>query len=341
MPDLLHFEDFHTGQTFDYGAYPVTRDEIIAFAREFDPQPQHLDEEAAKQTLLGKLCASGWHTAGMLMRMNVDGMLGHSAGLGAPGIEEVRWLKPVLPGDTLSTHALVGKTRASASRPDMGLVEFTFTARNRAGDDVMTQNNVVMFSRRGAPPPQPAATAHAPQKAAMPRQSDAAPTPDLEAAGAILGYLEDVTIGVTLPVGSYAFTRENVLAFARAYDPQRFHLDDEEAARSPFGRLAASGWHTASAYMKCMIATRDAAMDAARARGEPLPPRGPSPGFRDLRWLKPVYPGDVISYTTTPIEKRATSRAGWGLVTTQAAGVNQDGVRVYEYKGISFRPTRG
>src|SRR4051812_46542778 len=123
MPDYLHFEDFHTGQTYDYGAYRVTREEIVAFAKEFDPQPQHLDEEAARKTLLGKLCASGWHTCAMLMRMNVDGMLGHSAGLGAPGIDEVKWIKPVLPGDVLSTRAVIGRTRASASRPDMGLVE--------------------------------------------------------------------------------------------------------------------------------------------------------------------------------------------------------------------------
>src|SRR4051812_18164349 len=113
MPDYFYFEDFETGQTYDYGAYRVTREEIIAFAREFDPQPQHLSEEAAKATMLGTLCASGWHTAAMLMRMNVDGMLGHSAGLGAPGIEEVRWIKPVLSGDVLSTHAVIGRTRAS------------------------------------------------------------------------------------------------------------------------------------------------------------------------------------------------------------------------------------
>jgi acyl dehydratase len=340
MPDYLYFEDFQTGQTFDYGAYRVTRDEIIAFAREYDPQPQHLDEEAAKQTLLGKLCASGWHTAAMLMRINVDGMLGRSAGLGAPGIEEVRWIKPVLPGDVLSAHTVIGKTRASASRPDMGLVELTFTVRNGAGEDVMEQRNFVMFGRRGMKPPGPAQTVAATQ-AAPPPQPLATSAPDLAAAAAILGYLEDITMGETLPVGSYAFTRENVLAFARAYDPQPFHLDDEAAARSPFGRLAASGWHTASAFMKCMIATRDAAMQVAQARGEALPPRGPSPGFRELRWLRPVYPGDVIAYSTTPLEKRATSRPGWGLLSTQAVGVNQDGVRVYEYKGSSFRPMRG
>ena len=334
---ILSFEDFHPGQIFEYGAYRVTRDEIIAFAKEFDPQPQHLDEASAAKTMLGKLCASGWHTTAMTMRMHCDGFLANTSGLGAPGVEECRWVKPVLPGDVLRVRAAVGKTRASLSRPEMGLVELTFEVMNDRGELVMSQRCFNMFGRRGVEP--------APQSDKKPA-ANAAPAALLQLAdkdltAPVFGYLEDLKLGETLDLGAYEFTRDNVLAFARAYDPQPFHLDDEAAKNSHFGRLAASGWHTAAAFMQRMIATRDALMAAAIARGETLPPRGPSPGFRDLRWLKPVYPGDVIRYTTTPIDKRPTSKPGWGLVFTQGVGINQHGVRVYEYSGTSFRPLRG
>ncbi len=333
--ERLHFEDFHEGQQLSYGACEVTREEVIAYAQEFDPQPQHLSEEAAKHTMLGVLCASGWHTAAMTMRMHCDHFMNKATALGAPGIEELKWLKPVLPGDVLTLRGQVGKMRASMSRPEMGLMEMTYEVFNQRDEAVMSQRNFLMMGRRSAQPAPardiagaPAAAAAAPQR--KPQQNSTA----------ILGYLEDVRIGETLDLGSYEFTRDSVTDFARAFDPQPFHLSDEGAAQSHFGKLAASGWHTSAAFMKCMIATRDALMRDMRERGEPIPPRGPSPGFRDLRWLRPVYPGDVISYSTTPVEKRATSRPGWGLVFSHGVGVNQHGQRVYEYRGSSFRPLR-
>ena len=333
---MRYFEDFQTGQVFEYGAYRVTRDEVIAFANEFDPQPQHRDEESAAKTMLGKLCASGWHTTAMTMRMHCDGFLADTSGLGAPGIEECRWVKPVLPGDVLRVRATIGKTRASMSRPEMGLVEVTFEVMNDRGELVMSQRCFNLFGRRGfEAAPQPDAK----PPAAPPAESS--PMGERDVAAPVLGYLEDIVLGQTLELGAYEFTRENVTTFARAYDPQPFHLDDQAAQRSHFGRLAASGWHTAAAYMKCMIATRDGLMNAALARGETLAPRGPSPGFTNLRWLRPVYPGDVIRYSSTPVDKRPTSKPGWGLVFTLGAGVNQDGARVYEYRGSSFRPLRG
>ena len=335
MPKLF-FEDFQEGQEFRYGDYRVDRDEVIGFAKEFDPQPQHLDEASAAKTMLGQLCASGWHTAAMAMRMNCDHLLNDSSGLGAPGIEECRWMKPVLPGETLNVHARIGKTRASMSRPDIGLVEFSFDTANEAGEIKMSQRCFIMFGRRN---PGAAAPAEDRPKATAP--AEPAPASRSDITRPVFGYLEDIVLGETLDVGSYEFTRENVITFARAYDPQPFHLDDEAALQSHFGRLAASGWHTAAAYMKFMIATRDRLMAEAVRRGETLPPRGPSPGFRNLRWHRPVYPGDVVRYSSTPVDKRPTSKPGWGLVFTNAVGVNQHGQRVYEYEGTSFRPLRG
>lgn len=329
----LYFEDCHEGQQLAYGAYEVTREEIVAFAQEFDPQPQHLSEESAKQTMLGVLCASGWHTAAMTMRMHCDHFMNRAAALGAPGVEEVKWLKPVLPGDVLTLRGQVGKMRASVSRPEMGLMEMTYEVFNQRDEAVMSQRNFLLMGRRNFTPAPPKANADSTSPAAAEASGG-------QNATAILGYLEDVRIGETLDLGAYEFTRENVTAFARSYDPQPFHLSDEAAAQSYFGKLAASGWQTAAAFMKRMVATRDAMMRDILERGEKLPPRGPSPGFRDLRWLRPVYPGDVVRYSTTPVEKRATSRPGWGLVFSQGVGVNQHGQRVYEYRGSSFRPLR-
>ena len=131
---MLHFEDFAEGQVFDLGPYPVTSEEIIAFAAEFDPQPFHLSDEAAKATILGGLCASGWHTCAMLMRMMTDAYLGRSLSRGSSGIDEVKWLKPVYAGETLSGRMTVLSKRASAKRTDVGIVKCQFEIFNAAGE---------------------------------------------------------------------------------------------------------------------------------------------------------------------------------------------------------------
>jgi acyl dehydratase len=149
----LHFEDFVPGQTREFGPRMITREEILAFAAEFDPQPMHLDEEAARQTMLGGLGASGWHTCGILMRMMCDGFLLNSASMGANAIDEVKWLKPVRPGDSLMFRATVLETRTSKSRPDLGFVNMLLEMHNQAGECVMTLRSALMMGRReGAAP---------------------------------------------------------------------------------------------------------------------------------------------------------------------------------------------
>ena len=144
------WEDFYHGQVITFGGKTVSSDEIIAFAREFDPQPFHLDDEAARKTLLGGLAASGWHSCAMLMRMICDAYLLDSTCLGAPGVEEVRWLKPVRPGAELNVRCTCLETRASASRPEMGLCKFTWDMFNQAGEHLMTMTATQMFARRQA-----------------------------------------------------------------------------------------------------------------------------------------------------------------------------------------------
>jgi acyl dehydratase len=118
----LHYEDFAPGETRELGSYHVTAEEIVAFAREFDPQPFHIDDAAAKQSILGGLCASGWHVCGIIMRLTVDGFLHRTAGMGSSGVDEVKWLKPVYAGETVSGRLTVLTARRSAKRPEMGIL---------------------------------------------------------------------------------------------------------------------------------------------------------------------------------------------------------------------------
>jgi acyl dehydratase len=148
--DRLYFEDFPPGEVVEYGDMEVSAVRIKAFAEQFDPQPFHLDENAARDSMAGGLIASGWHTAAMLMRMNCDHFLNRSAAQGSPGIEEVNWLKPVRPGDRLRVRRTTVSARASASRPELGLVDFMFEVVNQKGEVAMTQKNVILFTRRPA-----------------------------------------------------------------------------------------------------------------------------------------------------------------------------------------------
>jgi acyl dehydratase len=144
----LHWEEFSPGRVFEHGPRRITREEIVGFAAEFDPQPMHLDEAAARTTLLGGLSASGWHACCILMKMCTESFVLNSASMGAPGVEEVRWLIPIRPGDALTLRATVVETRASSSRPDMGFVRFMFELLNQTGEQAMTLTTSLMIGRR-------------------------------------------------------------------------------------------------------------------------------------------------------------------------------------------------
>jgi len=139
---MLYYEDFTEGRVFDLGTYLVTRDEVIGFAREFDPQPFHLDEAAAKSSVLGGLSASGWHNCAILMRMICDGYLNDAAGMGSSGMDEVKWLKPVYAGETLTGTMTVVTRRVSARRPEMGILTCRWELFNLAGERKVEQTGV-------------------------------------------------------------------------------------------------------------------------------------------------------------------------------------------------------
>ncbi|MDT9598444.1 MaoC family dehydratase [Sphingosinicella rhizophila] len=148
---MIYFEDIEVGQTADYGTYEVTREEVVEFARKYDPQPFHLSDEAAAKTYFGRLSASGWHTCAMTMAVIARYMVDQQqAGLGSPGIDELRWLKPVYPGDTLHVAGKIVETKPSRSKPDIGSVRTETEVTNQHGESVMRYVSIVLMRRRPA-----------------------------------------------------------------------------------------------------------------------------------------------------------------------------------------------
>lgn len=147
---MLYLDDFEAGQTIELGSRSVTKEEIIAFAEQFDPQPFHTDEEAAADTIYGGLIASGWHTVSLFMRLLVDGLLSNAASMGSPGVDEVRWHKPVRPGDTLTAKGIIHEVIPSRSKPDRGILRTTYEMYNQHGDRVLSMKGVGMFGRKAS-----------------------------------------------------------------------------------------------------------------------------------------------------------------------------------------------
>jgi acyl dehydratase len=154
-------------------------------------------------------------------------------------------------------------------------------------------------------------------------------------------FFEDLKVGQRRDLGSYMFTAESIKTFAAKFDPQRFHLDEEEGRKSLFGGLAASGWHVGSICMKLLVADAQHQARKASARGEEVTVWGPSPGFRELRWIKPVLAGDTIHFASQ-IEtlRTSSSRPEWGIVEARHSGTSQRGEPVFSMLAAAFVPRR-
>lgn len=148
----LAFEDLKEGDRHSFGPRVLTRDEIINFGREWDPQPFHIDEAAAARSPFGGLIASGWQTAAVTMRLVVDGLLADSTSMGSPGLDELKWLKPVRPGDALSVETTLSEITPSRSKPDRGSVKVSYQCTNQKGEVVMTMVARILFLRRTPAP---------------------------------------------------------------------------------------------------------------------------------------------------------------------------------------------
>jgi acyl dehydratase len=145
-----YFDDFKVGETIKTGSRTLTEEEIVSFAREYDPQPFHVDKAAAEDSIFGGIIASGWQTCGIMMRLMIDAVLHDAASLGSPGLDEIRWLKPVRPGDTLTVSITTLESRPSTSKPDRGIVVSAWQATNQHGEVVATMKGMGMFLKRPA-----------------------------------------------------------------------------------------------------------------------------------------------------------------------------------------------
>ena len=149
MADIhIYWEDLQVGQVRQLGQIKPTREDIIAFAKQFDPQPFHLDDEAAKASVFGALCASGWHTCALAMRLMVTEFLCHTSSMGSPGLENIKWLKPVFPDDELRLQTTVLETKPMGKRPDIGMTRNLWEMFNQHGDQVLHMEGWGMFRRR-------------------------------------------------------------------------------------------------------------------------------------------------------------------------------------------------
>ena len=150
-------------------------------------------------------------------------------------------------------------------------------------------------------------------------------------------FFEDIRVGDKTALGRHTFSAEEIKSFAERFDPQPFHVDEEAAARSHFGGLVASGWHTGSVCIRLIVQNRLREEEAMRARGEPVGRTGPSPGFRELKWIKPVRAGDIVTFASEVIDKRAVgTRPEKGLIFARNTGTNQAGELVFSFVSILF-----
>ncbi len=298
----------------------------MAFGRAWDPQPLHVDEEAAKKTLVGGLCASGWHTCTMMMRLVADGVLNKVASLGSPSVDEGRWMVPVRPDDVVTCKYTILEKRDLASRPDVGISKVLVELINQKGETTANwRTNQLVRRRRPGPAPidtgakrerTPIASLWEEPGEASDVRSDR--------------FFEDRRIGELTAFGTHTFGKDEIIAFAREFDPQPFHLDEAAAKASLFGALCASGWHTAVYAIRGNILSRLNGNEQARAQGIRLAAYGPSPGFRNLSWMKPVYVGDTLEYRGRLAQKiDMKSRPDRGIVATDIQARNQNGEIVF------------
>jgi acyl dehydratase len=303
--DLVTYEDIEPGATYGSGPITLSREAIVAFAEMYDPQPFHLDEAAAAASLLGGLAASGWQTVGVGMRLFFDGFVENAASMGSPGFDEVRWIRPVRPGDPLSLVLTIGAKRESSSRPDRGFVDVHLDVRNGVGESVMVQRGPVMVQKRGA------VQRGRPRPHAAPVPIVPPPVPPADPM--LAAPFDEVALGHVAALGTQLFTPELIIGYATLYDPQYFHLDAEAAKASHFGGLIASGWQTAAFWMKHYVAARARSTAAREAAGH------------------------TVTYGLEITGKRRI-RDGWGMVATRNFGHAADGTLVFDFNGRLMWP---
>ena len=305
--DRLFWEDFAVGQVMTFGQCKISREDILGFARHYDPQPFHIDEQAARLTMLKGLAASGWHVCTIFMRMLHDGLLSRCRFAGLYAIEEIKWRVPVRPGDQLSGRVVCLDTQPHSGRPGRGLCTFFCESISAHGHPVMSWRLQLEFARRDG-------------------AADNSTTPESEARSSTaprlpgdhgIKFFEDACRGDEIMLGSYEFSPDKIVRFNETYTRQPIHPD-----ATP-GRLSASGWHVTAIWMKQLVRYYMREAQKSRAVGRPVPLLGPSLGIKRLQWHSPVYADDVLTFSCWVERKiNAVSKPGWGLLVVGADALN-------------------
>jgi acyl dehydratase len=325
---MLYHEDLSVGAR-SLATTTVSEEEILAFRREYDPLPPAGEDKDRRPPR-----ASPLHVCAMMMRAFCDGFLNRVASLGAPGVDEVTWSMPVRPGDVLSLRHRIVEKRDLASRPDVGLSKVVVELVN--GKDEVAAGWVTnqLVRRR-----HPGSAADAARRIARAPPVSLWDDPAPAAAPSFDVFFEDARLGETTGFGRHAFAEAEIVAFARRFDPQPFHTDAARAKDSLFEGLCASGWHTAAAFLRAAATARLRANAAAHEAGINLPTLAPPVAWRDLRWPRPVYVGDVVEFRARLSEKTAHPlRRDVGLIGTEVQGRNQRGEIVLAYAARSLWP---
>lgn len=304
-----HFEDFERGAQFALGTFSLTRDEIVAFARAYDPQAFHLDDAAAQQTLFRGLAASGWHVCASIMRQLNDRLLAGTCYKGLLAIEEIKWLLPARPYEAFSVVATCTNARCDVASDDFGIATLCCEAFNSDKKRVAWWQAQLAVGHRGRRAICAAASA----------SPSAASTATRRPLPHGLQFFEDVEIGHELFLGRTAISTEDIIGFRDAFDPCRTHGLD-----SVSGRATASYWHIASLWTRSLVEYYACEAGWLRARQQDVPELGPSPGVRRFVMHRPVCGEDVLSFTTWAERKlNLPARYGWGLLVGGAEIRNQ------------------
>lgn len=319
----LTFEDFPTGKVFPEEVVKVNRDEMVAFAQRFDPQPFHIREDFEKNASSQHLIASGWFTLSLLVRIYALKYFFNSSIYGGLGMSELRWMAPVYPGDSLTIRVRILEARLAQSKPGFGIITLQAEIRNQKEEQVFSNESSVLMACRDVKIES--------KRRFFPNDPDwKEPVCDKILPAT---YIDDVPIGKKFIIGVHKFSEEDIVDYAKLYDPQPFHIDREAAKNTFFGGLCSSGILTAALWTTFSVRYNQEAMEKAAKMGLNPPPRfGVSPGFKNLNWYYPVFVGDTLVYKTEILAKRhSKSIPGWGLLTLKASAENQHGQKVIDY----------
>lgn len=334
----LSWEQVPLSGQIDLGEWVVSAEEITHFARQFDPQPFHLDERIAAASPLGGLAASGWHSLARLMRQKYDRYLIGIRSQGAPGVEEVRWRRPVLAGQVLRLRGRALEKRPMASRPDLGMIRHEFTITDAKGEVALSERHWLLVARAEPGPPPPPRAPRAPE----PPVDHASTTPP-EAASPDSLFADTTPLLQRQFLGEAVLTPEQIIAFARDYDPQPFHLSEEAGRQTHFGGLVASGWHTGALWMRKAIDLRYGLI-ASLPKAEQaaaIAAQGPASGIFDLEWRAPTRPGQVLRFYTMVTGRETSRLPGWSALTLQNEVTDTAGRVLMRFRSRYINKERG